>query len=726
MNQYSKLSEEKLKDHLEMFLVDHWSHSSVMNFVSNEKTFEQRYIYKDRDTQRSLASIIGSVYDRAISQFFTRYRDTGELISLDELLIIGHDHLDNVGANQYRPQLKKSITDLQLDALKAVNFLLQSFVSEFDAYEQEIQEILWIQRPFMEFVQINGVDVPLPLKAVPDVVFVHKDGSLAVWDDKAKRSYTTQNDVKMKYANQSIVYTLVLAEAIKKEEALIKKYPKLKEGVKQFFFFENKYTKNRDGSRQIKQIPFNMNEEGPLFEQMLFEGLMKMIEAVQDPDHVYTMNPRDFMQDGARTIDFWIKTHLTGLEGFPNIAPHVKKKLKNRRSQIRRDALTSVPKSVIKAYTTPKEFISFNPKDMENLSIPERIEHRLRSFSYPVKVEHVIDGYSCDTYLVQVGAGLQTSKIYGYRMDIANALGVNDVRIAPDLVEYEGGAFVAIEVNRRERTMLKLTDSDIPDGLKLPLGKDNFGKVISWDIENPSTPHMMISGSTGSGKSVAIKSILYAAEKKGMDIKIIDPKNIDFASYKDKYQVMTDLEVIEDFIEKKVEEMDKIFQSGKSPSKQQLIIFDEAADCLMRQTSVRRILVDEDGYEVEMPVKKVKEATSEDEARELRDQWAEVHRAKKKDDPQFKTLEENLLILAQKARSAGIHLLLAAQRFSVKILTGDVKANFPARLCLTAAKAVDSKVMLDTDGAEKLNGKGDALFLSPEHPDPVRLQCFYS
>ena len=678
---FAALSPAELKKHIETFLVDHWSISSISDFIRNEKSFEKKYIFRVRDKDQSLSSIIGRVYHKVLMAFFKQYRDTKQKMTYDQLCFIAHAELGRIGANQYRPQKGKQISELQNEALKRVNALVQNFLQEFDSYEAEIEEIIFVEESFKEFVTINGIEIPLPLKMTPDVVFVRKGTlTLAVFDHKAKKNYTPEKDIILRLSNQSIGYKLGLDVTIKKYTQWLEKYPRLAEGVKDFFYYENKYTENRDGSRQIRQIPIDMEASAPLYEQLIFEGVFRLIEAVQNPDYVYLMNPHDFFEDGGDMMEFWMKTHIDGLEGFPNLKRNTKRLLKKRRSAIRRSALTGIPKSVIRSYGKPKDFISFTLTDMENLSIEERIEHRLRQFNYPVKVEHKISGYSCDTYLVTTGAGQQISKIYNYHLDIANAIGVTSVRIPQSMVEYEGQVWVAIEVRRKERKFLFLDSSDIPAGNVLPIGKDNFGTTWSWDIDNPSTAHMMIAGTTGSGKSVAIKTIIAVAEKKGMKVAILDPKR-EFTEYGDKHEVFNELEDIELFMGLKVDEMDKIFKnsgaSGNSMNKQ-LIIFDESADCFARAGKVEGM----------------------------------------------RTLEQNTLILAQKARSAGIHLLLAAQRFSVNVLKGDAKANFALRLCLAVKSRVDSRVMLDQEGAEKLAGKGDALFSSPDVAEPVRIQCF--
>jgi len=697
MNKYSLLDEEAMKKHLDGFLISHWSVSAISSFIGNEKSFERKYIYKDYEKEKSLPSIIGDTYHHALMKFFEQVSAGNGAMTYDELMMIAHEKLETFGADEYRPQVKLSIAELQLKALASVNFLIESFLAEYHAYSSFIGEILFIEAVFKEFVQLNGIDVPIPLKAKIDLVFIDKKGYLCILDHKSVHSYTPEKNVIKKYSNQSIGNKLALDEFVRRNPELFAKWPKAKQGVKHFYYYENKYSKNKDGSNQIQQIPMDLKKSGQLFEQILFEATFRLIEAVQNPDYVYLMNPNDVMEDGQKILTFWMKTHLEGLEGFPNLSPSQRVMLEKRRSGIRRAALTSIPKSVIRAFSDPTDFVSLTLEEMENLTIPEKIEHRLKTFGYPVKVEHTIEGYSCDTYLVQIGAGLKTAQIYSYRMDIANAVGAKDVRINKNLVEFKGSAYVAIEVNRRETRPLLLTKADTQDGPIFPIGKDNYGNTLSWSLLNPSTPHMMIAGAAGSGKSVAILNIIEVALAKGIPVVILDPK-YEFTDYSERCEAYNELGDIEAFIELAVGEMDKIFKSkgatGNSKNKR-LIIFDEAADCLVRQTK-KRFLVDYN--EKGKPVKVL--------------------------DETFKTLEENVLIIAQISRSAGMHLVLAAQRFSAKVLTGDAKANFTTRLCLTVASGTDSKVMLDQEGAEKLNGKGDALITSPEVSDPVRIQCF--
>lgn len=700
-NKFAQLDEECLASHVEQFLVPYFSVSSVATFIRNEKAFEKTYIFADYSPTDSLSSIIGKVYHDTIKDFFLAWQ-AGEKLTFAEAAERSFYHLDRIGAHRYRPQKAKSIVEQQAAALKSVNSLILNFFNELPVYEQEIAHIVAVEPKIVEFITLCGVDIPLPMKVQPDLLYIDFAENLSLLDHKAKSVYTAEGDITTKYGNQTIGYTQAITPWILKQEDILANFPTAKNGVQKFTFIENKHTANRDGSNQIMKIEMDLKDSREIYETLLFEAVYRLIEAVQNPDHIYTINPNDYFEDQSELLDFWVKTHIEGLEGFPNLTPNQIRILQKRKVNIRRGAISAVPKNVIEAFKNPKNFTHVTLEDMTGKSPAERIEYRLRLLNFPARVEHVIAGHSCDTYLLAVAQGLKIKSIFNYAMDIANALGKPDVRIAQDLVKYKGDSFVSVEVNREphEKTMVKL--GALPDGLKIPLGQNNFGEMVSWDLANPSTPHMMIAGASGSGKSVAIKTIIAAATKKKVKVVILDPK-YEFTDYSDKYEVLNELEDIEAFMELMVAEVDRIFKAKGATGNAEnrtLIIFDEAADCFAKQTKKKTTEVENGHYANGMP------------------------KTKTIADPKFKTLEENILILAQKARSAGFHLVLAAQRFSTKVLTGDAKANFPARLCLTVASSVDSKVMLDEAGAEKLSGKGDALYSSPEHGEPVRIQCY--
>lgn len=703
MNQYAALSVEEQEELLSNYLIEHWSVSSVRSFIRNEKDFEREYIFKDRTDIRGLSAIIGRCYHKALMDWFQAYQQGEERLGFDPLMMIAHAELESIPANEYKVTEKVSIFEMQTKALKRLNFLLKNFLAEVDTYLNEIQEILFIEQRIYEFITLDGIDIPIPLKMIPDLVFVNKEGYLCIIDHKSKSKYTGKTEIHLSCSQQSVAYSAGVIEKLKRPEfeALNKKYPKLREGVKWFYYYENKFSANRDGKRQIQRIDIEMNESARVYEAVLFEGVWRMLQAVNNPDYVYLMNPDDNFADKGDLFDFWAKNRIEGIDAFPNLTDKQKKILNTRRQDIRRANLRTIPKSSIKAFKSQVGFVSFNNKDMADSTTEEKIEHRLKCFGVMSRVAHTVVGYSCDTYLLEVGPGAKLSSISGFKMDIANAIGVPDVRISKNLVPYESNSFLSIEVNKFERKALTIGAAEISNGDHIfPIGRDNFHNQINWDLDNQSTPHLLVSGASGSGKSVAIKTIIEAGIVKGLPVSILDPK-YEFTEYEKRegVLVLNELQDIEAFMELMVSEMNEMYKSGRK--QKQLIIFDEANDCLSRQSKERKI--DQEVGTDRMGNPKVKRVTDQD----------------------FRTLEENTMIIAQKSRSAGIHLVLASQRFSAKVLNGDAKANFTARLCLTVASGIDSKVMLDEEGAEKLNGKGDALYRSPEMAAPVRIQTYF-
>jgi len=704
MNQFALLPMDQMENHLSNYLIEHWSISGVNTFIRNEKAFERYYVFKDITEQgESSSRVIGKCYHEVLQMFFEEWRDRGEKCTIEKLLDKAYRKLDETDMEDFKDYVNKTPVQVRDDCQKKINNLIVQFLQEVDIYLQDIKEIIFIEQPITEFITLNGIDIPLPIKLIPDVIYINNNDELCGLDHKSKSSYTKDGERHLHFAYQSTGYDKGISEHLMRSEyaQLRRKYPKIAEGMKWFRFYENKYTKNRDGSPQVLAQIVDINATRGLYEAMLFEPVWRIMQAVKDPDYVYLMNPMDFFEDGGEIVDFWVKTHLDDLSEFQNLSENQKLILKQRKNQVAKTALSKVPRSVVEALKGNKNFISFDYKNMLDKEPTERIKLILRSFNLNADVKQVVEGYSCDTYLLQVGVGTKISKIATCKLDIAQVLGVETVRISPDLVRYNGESYLAIEVNKDNRRPAVLTDQYITDGMALPIGLDNFSNLIEWDISNPSTPHLMLSGASGSGKSVAIRSMVHVALKKGIKVAILDPKN-EFTDLADQCEVYSEQDEIETFIGLKVLEMDDHFRNkgGSSNPKKQVIFFDEVADCLARQRMTEDVEVTLGNF------------SNGNERKSVRK------------NKQFKTLEQNLLILGQKARSAGIHLVLAAQRFSTKILTGDVKANFTIRLALTAAKAVDSFVMIDEEGAEKLNGKGDGLIVSPTLKVTTRVQCF--
>lgn len=310
-----------------------------------------------------------------------------------------------------------------------------------------------------------------------------------------------------------------------------------------------------------------------------------------------------------------------------------------------------------------------------------KIEDTLRAFGVKAKVEYVFEGYSSATYLLDVNKGTSLKKVGKYDMDIASALNVPNVRIGTKLTVHNGKSYLPIEAGVKSGKTL-FFDPDKLEDQKIPMGIDNFGNTIIWDLDKPSTPHVLMGGATGSGKSVCVKATIEYALLAGIEeICILDPKH-EFIEYDgmDNIAVANEIEHIELSVSIIVDEMNKRIREGTS--KRTLVIFDEFADALANSRNWKQLGND-------------------------------------------KSLEENMRLILQKGRSAGFRVLAATQRASTRIITGDAKVNYPVKICFRVPSYTDSRVMLDEKGAEALNGHGDFLISSPEYNGLVRGQGFF-
>lgn len=331
----------------------------------------------------------------------------------------------------------------------------------------------------------------------------------------------------------------------------------------------------------------------------------------------------------------------------------------------------------------------------------------LKSFGVTVRITGIFRGPSVTRYEIQPAAGIKVSKITGLADDIALSLAAQGVRIEAPI---PGKPAIGIEVPNSHKDTVSLREILESDSfrssrskLAFAVGRDIAGNAVVGDIAR--LPHMIIAGATGSGKSVCtnsiIMSILYHATPEEVKLILIDPKIVEFTVYEGiphlLIPVVTDPKKAAGALNWAVQEMQRRYNlfaensvrdlgdynaaaaqpgSGLEPMPQIVVIIDELAD-LMMTTS--------------------------------------------------KEVEDSICRLAQKARAAGMHLIIATQRPTTDIITGLIKANIPSRIALSVMSQVDSRTILDTGGAEKLLGHGDMLYLPNGKIKPIRVQgCFTS
>jgi S-DNA-T family DNA segregation ATPase FtsK/SpoIIIE len=346
------------------------------------------------------------------------------------------------------------------------------------------------------------------------------------------------------------------------------------------------------------------------------------------------------------------------------------------------------------------------------------LEAKLADFGIAGKVVEVRPGPVITTFDIEPAPGVKVNRITSLGDDLAMALRVPGVRI---LAPVPGKAVVGIEVAnpRRDEVVLReLIEADefaqSPSSLPLALGKDTAGQPVIGDLVR--MPHLMIAGATGSGKSVAINgmimSILYKAPPRDVRFVMIDLKMLELSVYEDiphlLVPVVTDPKQAVAVLNNIVELMEQRYRLLKQRGVRNIdgynrLIDDDGQPASSRKViELRELADDEDGDVVTpepLPERLPKIVVIVDELADLMMTMG-------------RKVEEPITRLAQKARAAGIHLIVATQRPSVDVITGLIKANFPSRISFQVTARVDSRTILDHIGAERLLGRGDMLYMS--------------
>lgn len=708
-SQYKNFTPEELESHFSDYLIDSWSHSRVSQFARNQKEFERLYLYRYK-SKSSATTIAGQAYHHALEHYFKVRKtiqddpETQEVIlDLASLEAIAFDYIENVEPKAWKIQKTTPTVAACIEkANKSVVDLLRNFFSELGTYEDEIEEIIDVEVYCDEFVIVNGVEIPLPCHAKIDLIVKTTAGKVRIIDHKSKSTFTDEKELALGIGPQAITYV----NTYESKTGLI---------IDEVAFVENKMTQNRDKSPQIKSFVVDVTKDTRrLYEALLYEPLRCMIEAVSNPDHIFLINPNDNFVDMAELHDFWALTQLSEITDF-DIQESKRELMERRHKKIKDASLAAVNPKIIKHFKeSAAQFIEYD-LSKTNMTQSEKIEHVLRTFGAQVKVAHVFDGYSSNTYLLEVSAGVKISSIKSHQLDLANALDVSNVRISRELTVYEGKSYLGIEFSKKREKTVEFNKKDLVDQ-KIPLGKDNLGNTIVWDLNNQSSPHMLVAGATGSGKSVSLRSTIEYAKLAKVDrIIVLDPKYefVQIFQNDKKITVINDILEIEEAMAELVKGMNELVKYGKV--QKTLIVFDEFADALAQSRKGKQLDIMEMvqvGFYA--PKKGFMGLPMPPEPK-----------MQKQKTGQLASLEENLRILAQKGRSVGFRIITATQRASAQIITGDTKANFPCVLCFRVPKAVDSRVVLDEEGAETLAGHGDGLFRSPEYPELTRIQAYY-
>jgi S-DNA-T family DNA segregation ATPase FtsK/SpoIIIE len=348
--------------------------------------------------------------------------------------------------------------------------------------------------------------------------------------------------------------------------------------------------------------------------------------------------------------------------------------------------------------------------------IASLLETKLEEFGIEATVESVLPGPVVTRFEIQPAPGTKASKITGIAQDIARSLSVSSVRVVEVI---EGKSFVGIEIPNTNRKMVRLTEilssqafKNSPSNLTLALGHDIAGKPVVVDLSK--MPHLLVAGTTGSGKSVGVNamllSLLFKSDPKDVRLILIDPKMLELSVYDGiphlLTPVITDMTDASNGLRWCVVEMDRRYKLMSMMGVRNLAGFNKKIEeaAANGKQILNPINPENEEYLETLPSIVV-----------VVDEFADMMMLV------GKKVEHLIARIAQKARAAGIHLIMATQRPSVDVITGLIKANIPTRIGFQVSTKIDSRTILDQGGAEQLLGYGDMLYLPPGVGVPIRV-----
>ncbi len=339
----------------------------------------------------------------------------------------------------------------------------------------------------------------------------------------------------------------------------------------------------------------------------------------------------------------------------------------------------------------------------------EKLEKVLKDFGIHGKVVEVNVGPSVTQYELEISSGTKVSKILSLNREISLALAKKDVRIQAPIpgkstvgIELANDTIMAVGLREiLESDRAKKSDNKLLVGL----GKDIMGRSICCDVDK--TPHLLVAGATGSGKSVCINciiaSILMRAKPNEVKLVLVDPKKVELSMYNGiphlLMPVVTDPRKANEALKKIVHEME--------------LRYDKFSEKNVKNIATYNAWVDKQNEQIEEDADKIPHMYY---IVVIVDELADLMMVASKE------VEDSIMRITQMARAAGIHLIIATQRPSTDVITGVVKANIPSRISFAVSSQIDSRTILDSGGAEKLLGKGDMLFLPMGENCPTRVQ----
>jgi hypothetical protein len=655
----------------------------MVQFSVNPIMFKIKHINGDKiETTNSISSVIGQAFHSAMDIYYGG--DSEDPIKRG--LEYGMDFLDNYNDNFI--EFNKTVPTIQKAQEKFV-FLYNSYLNEL---KESKAEIVTCEEKLEQIVSVQWrgkkLNLPVPLKGYIDKI-IREDGRLKIVDYKTTNAFSNPDKIDGAKILQAVMYYLLVLSAYK-------------EAPYSMIYEEIKGTKNRDGSAQVKryEIVYEQNEQFFDFFFRFYEDITRAING----EAVFVPNILSFWDNETAIV-----AYIHRLDQPEEVAKEM--------SRLKVENITDLLKAKIEKAGNMKKFLKSLERSCEtakkinykNMSKEEQIKTKLLEHGMILHFVDKIEGLNIDLYRFEPGIGLKMKKVEGYVADIEQVVGKTGVRV---LAPIPNTTYVGFEVPRADRKFID--EAPVNNGFELAFGKDIMGDVLRFDIRK--APHLLVAGATGSGKSVFLNSIIsQLCRLRSVELHLFDPKMVELSMFKNKKSVVEYKDGIQDIY--------KSLQTFINIMKHRYEVLSKAG---VRNIDEYNKKVGKMNYKVLV----IDEFGDLIISNEIKEDVVESGETFKDGRPKMKTVRTNIskeieryiLILAQKARACGIHLIIATQRPSVDIITGSIKANFPCKVAFRTSKAIDSQVLLGEAGAEKLQGKGDMIFSSDE--GNIRLQGY--
>lgn len=647
------------------FPLDHVSASSMVAFSTNPVLFKIRYLNRDSiDSATNVSAVIGKAFHHAMETYYAptpggQQRDEAEAIKAT--LEAGTKFMAEYPEGwinwsktvETRQAAIERVAFAITEYVKASKYLAETTV----ACEDEIKlgiDVEW---------RGERIKLPCPLKGFIDRVTRGQDGKLRVRDYKTCASFSDLDKIDGGKIIQAVEY-FFLAHA------------KYGEPPHSMTFEEVKTTKSKDGV-QVREYEV-VYADNPLYFEFYFRFFEDMVRAMNG-EMVYVPNVKAMFDNEVAIV-----AYIQRLDMSEEVAERKKKLGATTLTELLRNDIAQAGNMRKLLTSVEEQLTQAKSMDYGSMTNDVKISTKLLEHGMILKFDSVVEGATVDLYRFSPTIGVKMSKLRSYADDIQQVLGATGVRV---LAPIPGTQLVGFEVPRDERRWPTLPSTD---GFNLAIGETVDGRVRRFDLRE--APHMLVAGASGSGKSVFAHALIRQLREASAELVLVDPKQVEFSRYEG---ALTERDEIKDAIDGLVQTMEQRYTQLKAEKKRDareagwkptVLVIDEYADLVMGGDAPRKKKT-----KVEEKTKLGKVTTWDEEGGPL-------------------GISEQIQRLAQKGRAAGIHIVLITQRASTKIITGDVKVNFPVKAVFRMAKAVDSQVMLDEDGAEKLLGKGDMLF----------------